>query len=70
MGYEMVTKTTKKAKLLYCKIHICVYVSVCVCNRAQNHAYYGDENFTGDSIILEEVQRLNFIFKDIFLGYF
>ena len=32
-------------------------------NRLQNHAYYGDEAFAGDSVGLGLGQRLDFIFK-------
>ena len=54
--------------VLYYKIQsVCVCVSMYVCmlvrNRLQNHAYYGDEAFAGDSVGLGLGQRLNFIFK-------
>ena len=52
--------------ILYYKIQsVCVCVCVCeyVCmlvrNRLQNHAYYGDEAFAGDSVGLGLGQRLN-----------
>ena len=37
-------------------------------NRLPNHAYYGDEAFTGESVGLELGQRLNFTFKKLILG--
>ena len=39
-------------------------------NRLQNHAYYGDEAFAGDSVGLGLGQRLNSIFKKLILMYF
>ena len=48
--------------ILYHEICLCVWV--CVRNRLPNHAHYGDENFTGDLIDLEEGRRLKLIFKD------
>ena len=55
------------ANILYHKIQ-----SVCDCmymwNRLPNHARYGDEPFTGDSVGLGLGQRLNFIFKKDTLG--
>ena len=39
-------------------------------NRLQNHAYYGDETFAGDSVGLGLGQRLNFILKKLILKYF
>ena len=39
-------------------------------NRLPNHAYYGDEHFTGDSVGLGLGQGLNFIFKKLILRYF
>ena len=39
-------------------------------NRLQNHAYYDDEAFAGDSAGLGLGQRLNFIFKKLILRYF
>ena len=39
-------------------------------NRLQNHAYYGDEAFAGDSVGLGLGQRVNFIFKKLILRYF
>ena len=41
-----------------------------VWNRLLNHAHYGDEPFTGDSVGLGLGQRLNFIFKKLILRYF
>ena len=60
--------------ILYYKIQsVCLCVSMYVCmlvwNRLQNHAYYGDEAFAGDSVGLGLGQRLNFI-KKIILSYF
>ena len=42
---------------------MCLFVSMLVRNRLQNHAYYGDEAFAGDSVGLGLGQRLDFIFK-------
>ena len=39
-------------------------------NRLQNHVYYGDEAFAGDSVGLGLGQRLNSIFKKLILKYF
>ena len=44
-------------------LSVCLFVSMLVRNRLQNHAYYGDEAFAGDSVGLGLGQRLNFIFK-------
>ena len=33
-----------------------------------NHAYYNNENFSGDSMGLEYVWQLNFILNNIFYG--
>ena len=38
-------------------------------NRLPNHAYYGDEAFSGDSVGLGLGQRLNFVFKKLILRY-
>ena len=40
-----------------------LFVSMLVQNRLQNHAYYSDEAFAGDSVGLGLGQRLNFISK-------
>ena len=63
--------------ILYYEIQsvcVCVCVSMWVCmlvrNRLQNHAYYGDEAFAGDSVGLGLGQRLNLIFKKLILRYF
>ena len=39
-------------------------------NRLQNHVYYGDEAFAGDSVGLGLRQRQNSIFKKLILMYF
>ena len=39
-------------------------------NKLQNHAYYGDEAFAGDSVGLGLSQRLNLIFKKLISRYF
>ena len=39
-------------------------------NRLPNHAHYGDEPFTGDSVGLGLGQRVNLIFKKLILRYF
>ena len=54
--------------ILYYKIQsvcVCVYVCMLVRNRLQNHVYYGDEAFAGDSVGLGLGQRLNFNFKKL-----
>ena len=44
-------------------LSVYLFVSMFVRNRLQNHVYYGDEAFAGDSVGLGLDQRLNFIFK-------
>ena len=61
--------------ILYYKIQsVCVSACLPVCflvrNRLQNHAYYGDEAFAGDSVGLGLGQRINFIFRKLILRYF
>ena len=52
--YEYILITTNvamKATILYYKIQsVCVSVSMFGLNRLQNHVYYGDEAFVGDSV--------------------
>ena len=47
---------------------VCLFVSMLVRNRLQNHAYYGDEAFASDSVGLGLGQRLNSISKKDTLG--
>ena len=49
---------------------MCEYVSMFVRIRLPNHAYYGDEDFSGDSVGLGLGQQLNSIFKKLILMYF
>ena len=49
---------------------MCEYVSMLVRNRLPNHAHYGDEPFTDDSVGVGLGQRLNFIFKKIIPMFF
>ena len=44
-------------------LSVCLCVCMSVRNRLANHAYYGDEAFTGDSVGQGYGQRLKFIFK-------
>ena len=46
---------------------VCVYLCVCVSlrNRFPKHVNYDDETFTGDLMGPEEVQRINFILKNM-----
>ena len=53
--------------ILYYEIQsVCLCVSMFVRNRLLDHAYYGDEAFTGDSVGLGLGQQLNSIFKNLF----
>ena len=55
--------------ILYYKIRL--YVYVCLSTKGcLNHAYYGDETFTGDSMGLGEGWWLHFILKELFSGTF
>ena len=53
---------------------MCVCLSVCLCffvlNRLPNHAYYGNETFTGGLMGLGQGQLLNPIFTKLILRYF
>ena len=57
--------------ILYYKIQsVCVIVCLSVClfmwNRLPNHAHYGDESFTGDSVGLGLGHGLDFFLKNLF----
>ena len=57
-----------KSSLFVC-LPVCLPVCFLVRNRLQNHAYYGDEAFAGDSVGLGLGQRLNFFSKKVLLGH-
>ena len=60
-----------RMKILYYKIQsVCVIVCLSIWNRLPNHAHYGDESFTGDSMGLGLGHGLDFIFKKLILRYF
>ena len=44
-------------------VSACLPVCFLVRNRFQNHAYYGDEAFAGDSVGIGLGQRLDFMFR-------
>ena len=55
-GKHIVSTTGEIFQLLpviLCNVYICPCVSLSVRNRLLNHVYYGDETFTGDSMVLE-----------------
>ena len=63
----MSINTTIKSDISSYTTKFSLPVCLSVRNGLPNHAHYGDETFTCDSIGLGEGQRLNFIFKKHFL---